>query len=187
VPTTPVRMADSRLVPIAKINPGDEILSLEEKTGHLVPVRVERRLDHTVQTITTLRFANGEMIHTTPRHRFMTSSGELIAAAKLAAGHDLRTYNRRKARIAEITKRDGNAVVHNLVLEGGRNYLVGAYGLVADVVKEKPETPFEDFEETADIKPVPQRKGRPKVGPQPPRKRVAVAAKQASRRSRSPA
>jgi hypothetical protein len=165
-------MADFSLSPIGRIKQDDEVFTLNLENGRLFPTRVERRLDHTVTNVVAIHFADGEIVYTTPEHRFLLSNGRFASTADLSTSDQLRTYDNRAAKIAKMESHHGQVTVHNLVLNGGRNYLVGQVGLVAHLRKNErhplpiKEPPIE--EETT--KPAPRRGGRPSIGPQPSRR-----------------
>jgi hypothetical protein len=163
-------MADFGLSPIGTIKQDNEVFTLDLEAGRLVPALVERRLDHTVTNVVAIHFADGEVVYTTPEHRFLLSNGRF--ASNLSTSNQLRTYDNRVAKIAKIESHDGQVSVHNLVLKGGRNYLVGQLGVVAHLRKNERNLPIEQPPGEEEVtKPVPRRGGRPPIGPQPSRQK----------------
>ena len=77
-------------VAIKDIKPGDEILTLDEKTGKLIPSRVRQLADMGVKQIWKLTTASGKSIRTTSEHpyfvresRYLTGSFEVDQSGRV--------------------------------------------------------------------------------------------------------
>ncbi|MBI4669030.1 MAG: hypothetical protein HY747_07565, partial [Elusimicrobia bacterium] len=62
-------------VPIVNLKPGDQVLSLNEKTKKIEPHRVNGLLYMGVKPVFTLKTASGKQIRTTGNHPYLTRSG----------------------------------------------------------------------------------------------------------------
>ncbi len=82
-----------------------------------------------------LALSGGEVIQATPGQRFATASGQLLAAASLQPGTQLRTHDGPPVAVTSITDRPGSMEVHCLTLKSGETYFVGAAGVEAHFSK----------------------------------------------------
>ncbi len=78
------------LTPIVEVQPGDDVLSLNEETGKLEPRRIKGLLDMGIQPVFRLTTESGRTIRTTGNHPYLTKAGwrkvvELALGEEIAA------------------------------------------------------------------------------------------------------
>ncbi len=144
VGSTPVRMADGTTRPIANIAAGDRVMTAQGKSA--VVWRVDA---NTVRDTVDIRLSTGERITTTENHRFGTSSGAFVSAARMSLASPFTsgaTAERKAVAPSGITRqRVPPTRMYNLSLVGGDTFLVGTSGIVTHLMKENPR-PGEDDE-----------------------------------------
>jgi len=99
-------------VEIKDIQPGDEILTLDEKTGKLVVSRVRALMDMGVKPIWKITTASGKQIRTTGNHPYLTKP-EAIRVGKLEVDQSVRIEELNRDTILGIA---GSGVEFNYII-----------------------------------------------------------------------
>lgn len=79
---TAILMADGSEKPIEAMLPGDLVLA-QDADGDLVPAAVKRLFRNETQEFVRLDFIDGRVLHATPGHRFLTTTGSYEEIGRL--------------------------------------------------------------------------------------------------------
>jgi hypothetical protein len=122
---TAVRLADGSTKPIEEIETGDVVLSRCDITGETAPRRVKRTFEREHDGSLVLRFAGGEVIHTTPEHPFYLAGTGWVQAGRLAIGTSVVTRAGPALELVGIEHRPGKITVYNFEVTEFHTYFVG--------------------------------------------------------------
>jgi hypothetical protein len=122
-------MADGTTKPIADVKPGDSVEAADPATGRRGARRVTALHDHVDEDLIdlVLRGTDGSVhtVHTTSRHPFWDGTAKAWrAAARLAAGHALRSSDGADVTVVRVLVVPGHAHMLNLTVDDLHTYFV---------------------------------------------------------------
>ena len=110
-------------IPIADIEPGDEVIATDPATGETGPYEVTATFAHSDPVSLTVSI-DGERIVTTPSHPFMTTRG-WTEAQDLVPGDEVLRRDGGTGTIVALTWDRTPAVRHDLTVETAHTFFVG--------------------------------------------------------------
>jgi hypothetical protein len=121
---TVVALGTAGTLIIDRIVLGDEVASRGEVSSEDGVRRVTRTWRHTGKRTLEVRLDTGEVIRTTPPHRFFTVERGIVAASELQVGDRLQTLSGDPRTTVGI-EAGPETTVHNLTVEGLHTFFVG--------------------------------------------------------------
>jgi RHS repeat-associated protein len=126
-PDTPVLMADGTSKPIADVEPGDEVLAADPRTGRSGAREVTALIEgEGVKDLVDIT-VDGDTITTTAEHPFWDArDGAWVDAEDLETGDLLRTARGERATVGKVVERTATLRAHNLTVHDLHTYFVVA-------------------------------------------------------------
>ncbi|WP_078123473.1 Hint domain-containing protein [Leptonema illini] len=115
---------------IEEIAVGDEVMSWDEYSGEIGPIRVASVIRRTTDELYDVIYEGGNIIETTWNHPFFIEERGWVRARDLRVGDRSVTLHGPGLRIESITRRFVDAEVFNIHLESRHTYFVGSAAIL---------------------------------------------------------